>query len=152
MLVAKLQALKEVLLLAITSVQAVEGKVEKTSSKGLEDSPKSQNTHSLSSPKEEPATSTNRSRRTRRSLSSIDLHEEKREERSAFMPLGTPVRGMTRSRNGAVDTVVPEVTVTVSSTAPGSQPYVQQNGNITQIHVYGGEETTITVSATDNSG
>ena len=152
MLVAKLQALKEVPLPAITSVQAVEGKVEKTSSKGLEDSPKSQNTHSLSSPKEEPATSTNRSRRTRRSLSSIDLHEEKREERSAFMPLGTPVRGMTRSRNGAVDTVVPEVTVTVSSTAPSSQPYVQQNGNITQIHAYGGEETTITVSATDNSG
>lgn len=150
MLVAKLQALKEVPLPAITSVQAVEGKVEKTSSKGLEDSPKSQNTHSLSSPKEEPATSTNRYSRTRRSLSSIDLHEEKREERSAFMPLGTPVRGMTRSRNGAVDTVTPEVTV--SSTAPGSQPYVQQNGNITQIHVYEGEETTITVSATDNSG
>lgn len=68
------------------------------------------------------------------------------------MPLGTPVRGMTRSRNGAVDTVAPEVTVTVSSTAPGSQPYVQQNGNITQIHVYEGEETIITVSATDNSG
>lgn len=68
------------------------------------------------------------------------------------MPLGTPVRGMTRSWNGAVDTVTPEVTVTVSSTAPGSQPYVQQNGNITQIHVYEGEETIITVSATDNSG
>lgn len=50
------------------------------------------------------------------------------------------------------DQTNPTADITVSSTAPGQAPRIEDKNGVKEVHVYGTEDFTITVQAQDNSG
>ncbi|MGX7415478.1 sialoglycan-binding domain-containing protein, partial [Aerococcus christensenii] len=50
------------------------------------------------------------------------------------------------------DQTNPTADITVSSTAPGQAPRIEDKNGVKEVHVYGTEDFTITVKAQDNSG